>query len=154
MSSARAGELAVKASGGGGDTDRDSGVKQALEAVAAYIPAEALALFVSLYGLLQPGSVQLRTILIVIGIVALVVAIAAGFDFRLSTPTKRRRFSWLIVFGLVSFSAWLLAMPGGPFAGKVDLFGENYEVTLLGGASVLLLAFLLPVAAKALRLRP
>jgi hypothetical protein len=131
-----------------------SSVEQALEAIAAYIPAEALALFLSVYGLLQPEPLELRLIVVAGGIVAVVLAIWAGFEFRVRTKTRFRRFWLLTLFGIVAFLAWVTAMPGGPFAGSVLLFGQAFEVALLGGVAVLLLAFLLPMLAKALKLQP
>ncbi|HYN50807.1 MAG TPA: hypothetical protein VES62_07760 [Thermoleophilaceae bacterium] len=154
MSGARAGQLAAEAAESQSTPVKSGSVQQALEAIAAYIPAEALALFLSAYSVMQPEPLELRLILVAGGIVAVVVAIWAGFEFNVRSKARLRRFLLLIVFGVFAFGAWVFAMPGGPFSGKVSLFGQEFQVALLGGVLVLLFAFLLPILARALKLRP
>ena len=64
-----------------------------------------------------------------------------------------KKFLLLLGFGVVAFYAWVLAMPGGPYAGDVDLFGAKVPSEIAGGALVIVLAPLMPVFARALKLR-
>jgi len=140
---------------GAGASTQDQ-LKTGLELIAAYIPAQALALFVSIYGFLNPpeSASGFRLLLVLGGFVAVVLAVWAGFDFRLRLSAKRRaQLAWLWLFGILAFFAWVLAMPGGPLAVKVNVLGYDTTTTTLGGVLVLVLAAGLPGLARRVGVR-
>ena len=128
-------------------------VQQGLGVIAAYIPSESLAIFLGVYGIVtqfQPTE-ALRNAIVVLGLLLIPFFIALGCNFRLAG--KMQKFVLWRLCGVISFLVGVLAMPGGPWSGKLDVLGTDLELSALGGALVIILAGTMPGIAKALKLR-
>jgi hypothetical protein len=130
-------------------------LRNRLELIETYIPSSALATFIGIYAVINPPAASaplLRLVLVVLGVVMVWFATWVGFKFRVGA-THRWKFIGLSVIGTVAFLAWVLAMPGGPVSGNVNLLGASIAAAHLGAAGVFLTAFFMPAIASALHLR-
>jgi hypothetical protein len=131
-----------------------NGVQQGLAVIADYIPSEALATFLGLWGLatglLHPTR-QLFDGIVVVGFLAVPFFLAVGFNFNVRLFLFK--FTLLLIFGLVAFAVWLLALPGGPWAGTLNVLGTDMPTETLGGGLVIILAGSMPKIASLLHLR-
>lgn len=159
MATAQAGEIAERS--GADDAPKAATTPTAadelrnrLELIETYIPSSALATFVGIYALLSPPSTAplLRLVLVVLGIGMVVFATWVGFKFNVRS-TQRRKFLGLCALGTVAFLAWVLAMPGGPVSGELNVLGAKIAAGQLGAAGVFLTAFFMPGVASLLRLK-
>ena len=128
--------------------------KSRVGAVIAYIPAEALAIFLIVMGFLdgvEPGgdSKENKELWAVIaflagGLTIVVFAILAAFDRR-RKGMEVSKLRWLAALGVsfVAFVLYVMAVPEGALAGTV----KGLPVTLLGaGLSGAFLLFVPPIA--------
>ena len=153
MSSAAAAQLAMRTESGAAPDEVGSSLQQGLAAVAVYIPSEALAGFIGLWGLFAVISPTqaFGNALVVLGALLIPFFIAVGFNFKLRR--HRNKATLLIVFGLIAYAAWILALPGGPWKGTWSILGTSAPSETLGGGIVLVLALVMPPIAKRLKLR-
>lgn len=131
-----------------------NGVQQGLAAISEYIPSEALATFLGLWGLatvLDNPSRELFNAIVFIGYLAVVFFLLLGFNFKVQLfPLK---FGLLLVFGWIAFSVWLLALPGGPWSGTLTVLDTPMPAETLGGGLVILVSGSMPKIASVLGLR-
>lgn len=158
MSSAAAAHEAIAAASNTTTVDEASragnGVQQGLAAIAEYIPSEALATFLGLWGLvsaLQNPTQDLYNAIVLIGYLAVPFFLAIGFDFKVQRFVGR--FGLLLLFGLISFTVWLLALPGGPWSGTINVLGTDMPAETLGGGLVIIVSGSMPKIASLLGLR-
>jgi hypothetical protein len=122
-------------------------VAEAVNAVAQFIPTELIGIYVAGAGMLSPLSPTGNAILaiacaalipLLFWLGAKIPAVPKGAWEQDSTTV------WvLMLFSVVAFAAWLLAMPGGPFNG---LFGA--KTPQIGAFTVVVLAVVLPLSAR------
>jgi hypothetical protein len=122
-------------------------VQGALESIAAYIPSEALAVYIAAVGVFQPkGNVE-PWFWLLVGIGAVVFfGWLAGMDRNV--PTPRDKLMIVIVLALVSFVTYAGALPGSPFT-VIDA-----RATAAAGILALALSFALPRIARILKVAP
>ncbi len=156
MSIATASRFAIQVEEGGAPAapEREPTAREraaaALQQLTVYIPGEALAIYIGLAGLFQQQESADATEILPWWIFA--VGLAAVFFFvwvtyRPSGKNRWARFSWLIVFGCVSFVAYSMALPASPF---LDLWDEAPKA---GTAAAIILAPTLPALATRLKLK-
>jgi hypothetical protein len=126
----------------------EQAVTTAMERIAAFIPSEAIAIYVSGLGILSPKEAFGKWVLF--GFCAALVpvliwlAIRVGESKGLPAPGLRIT-GWHATFGLLAFAAWSAALPSTPF-------GEG--ATAYGGFAVIVLAVVLPQIAQILGVAP
>ncbi|GAA3218257.1 hypothetical protein [Actinocorallia longicatena] len=132
------------------DYDRST----ALSKVAAFIPTEAVAVYLALVAFFNPDGDVMRWVVFGIGVVLVPVFYflaymnrrrAVGADGGAPEPSLRVTLL-LLVFALLAFVAWAAAMPNNPFEQFTD------EATKFGGGAIIVLGVLMPQAAGALGL--
>lgn len=126
-------------------------VAQAIDAVAQFIPTELIGIYITGAGILSPLS-PTGSIVLASGCAALIPLL---FWLGAKIPAVPKG-AWeqgsntvwtLMLFSVIAFAAWLCAIPGGPFK---DVFGSS--APKIGAFSVVVLAVLLPLAARKLKL--
>jgi hypothetical protein len=137
-------------------------VESGLEAITAWIPSEAVGSYVALLGLFRPAHATARWILFGVGaalvvmfllINAILVNKQGATEWNKQkmqgTPPKLsgKKLAAVLGISLVAYVAWAGALPGTPF---LDWWTD---ATVLGGAAVIVLAFLLPKLAKILNVK-
>jgi hypothetical protein len=134
------------------DYDKDT----ALTKVAAFIPSEAIAVYLALWSFIGPDTTTTRWVVFAIGL-ALVPTfyLLAYFQRRRvvgvnegEAPPQRnlRVVILLLVFAMVAFTAWAMAMPDNPF------LSLNDQALKVGGGSIIVLGILMPRVANVLGL--
>ncbi|HUG29113.1 MAG TPA: hypothetical protein VMQ65_01165 [Candidatus Limnocylindria bacterium] len=135
----------------------DSTLQSALRVVAAYIPAEAIAIYIAVLGLLNPTTgattedvTVIRFICFVIGIV---VAISLPFvTFKGGNLTKReQRRRQVIVAALAAFAFAVYAATMPSFFVTVTILGIG--ISQWAAVVAILVALFMPMAARALKVR-
>jgi hypothetical protein len=123
-------------------------VPDALKVVAAYVPSEVLAIYVSAVGMFYPSNPSTKWILFTLAsvLIPVIIAISAAAGKTNTTPSRVTPMmqAKLAALGMLAFAAWAAAMPDGPFV----VMGS--EATKVGAVAVLVLAALLPGLAKIL----
>lgn len=128
-------------------TDPRSTVQAALETIAAYIPSEALAVYIAAIGVLQPASSVERWFWLGIGLLAvLVFAVLGALDREVRLPTDKLVI--VIVLGVISFLAYAGALPDSPFL-QFDV-----RATAVAGIVALALSLGLPRLARIVGVAP
>lgn len=141
-----------------GDTaEPDSTLQSAIRLIAGYIPAEAIATYIAVLGLLSPGDVAtsdevvaIRLIAFLIGIgVAIALAFVTFKGGHLTRREQRRREIVVATIAAVSFAVYAAAMPSFFFSATILTipFGQWAAVVAI------ILALFLPSIAKALNVR-
>lgn len=141
-----------------GDTATpDSTLQSAIRLVAGYIPAEAIAVYIAVLGILSPASEatsdQVTAIRVISFVIGLVVAVALAFvtfkGKQLTRAEQRRRELVVASMAGVSFAIYAAAMP--------SFFIKTTILTIAWGqwAAVIAIvtALALPSIAKALGVR-
>lgn len=131
--------------------------KNALSLIAAYIPSEAIAVYLAALGILAPTNqatpdqvARIRLICFGAGLlVAIVIAFADFNSANLSTREAYRRRFFVAVLAGASFAVYSAATP--------DFFVQNTYLTIgftqWAAGFAIFFAVLIPVVAKALRVR-
>lgn len=141
-----------------GDTaEPDSTLQSAIRLVAAYIPAEALAVYIAILGLLSPGDTAstddvriIRVIALLLGIgVAVGVAYIAFKGGSLTRKEQRRREVIVAVMAAVSFVIYAAAMPSFFYQGILLTLPFSQWAALLA----IITALVLPMIARGLKVR-
>lgn len=122
-------------------SDPRSGTQAALEAIAAYIPSEALAVYIAALGLFQPGTAGDRWFWFVVG-VALVIGFGALSAMDRVVRPSMRTFAVLTIMAVVSFATYAGALPASPF------LALHPQATLGSGLVALILSAALPRIAR------
>jgi hypothetical protein len=137
----------------------ESDPERALRLIAAYIPSEALAVYLALLGILVPvagtpgGQVfAVRLITFVVGLALVVSLVYLSYKpapQETAATSNKKRFL-LSVLAVIAFAAYSIATPGGILT---DLAFLGIASTIWGGAAAIVLALVLPYAADKLGLR-
>lgn len=141
----------------GDSAEPDSTLQSALRLVAAYIPAEAIAIYIAVLGLLNPATgattsdvTIIRFICFVIGII---VAISLPFvTFKGGNLTKReqrRRQVIVAALAAVAFAVYAAAMPS--FFVTVTILGLG--ISQWAAVVAILVALFMPTVARTLHVR-
>jgi hypothetical protein len=115
-----------------------------LEKVAAFIPSDVVTIYVAGLGILTPSGAIARWVWFAIGLVLVPVFVAIGIALE-----KKKSGIWpgwtagflLVIFGLLSFTAWAASLPNTPFL----LIAPN-ATQIAAVAVVFLAAFMFQVA--------
>ncbi|MEO5874388.1 MAG: hypothetical protein ABIS86_06065 [Streptosporangiaceae bacterium] len=134
------------------DYDRDS----ALTRVAAFIPSEAVAVYLALWSFIGPDTSTTRWVVFAIGLALVPTFYLLAYLQRRrmvgvnqgEVPPQRslRVVLLLLVFAMLAFTAWAMAMPDNPFLDLTD------QALKFGGGAVIVLGILMPRAADVLGL--
>lgn len=137
-------------------------VQSALEKITQWIPSEAVALYITLVGLLALSGSTDRWILFGFGVLSVIVFVCLNTalinkegadkwkaDNNQGPPPKmaRKRFIGLLGVSTFSFAVWALALPDTPFLSVTD------KATQIGGVLVIATAALMPKIAGLLDLK-
>ncbi len=141
----------------GDSAEPDSTLQSAIRLIAGYIPAEAIATYIIVLGLLSPGSDassdQVQAIRVVCFVIGLTVAVGLAFvTFKGGTLTKReqKRREWIVAgLAAVSFAIYAAAMPSFFFQVTILTIPWGQWAAVLA----IITALVLPTIAKALRVR-
>jgi hypothetical protein len=123
--------------------DADQQMTQ-LEKVSAFIPSDVVTVYVAGLGILTPSEAIARWVWFAIGLVLVPVFVAIGIALE-----KRKSGIWpgwtagflLVIFGLLSFTAWAASLPNTPFLLVVS------NATQIAALAVIVLASIMyPVA--------
>lgn len=141
----------------GDSAEPDSTLQSALRLVAAYIPSEAIAVYIAVLGLLNPTSAatsqEVVTIRFIVFLVGLLVAVSLAFvTFKGGNLTKReqrRRQAVVAGLGAVAFAVYAAAMPSFFFSGTILTVGFSKWAAV----AAILMALFLPIVARALHVR-
>jgi len=129
------------------DSDARSPWQASLDAIAAYIPSEALAVYIAAIGAFQPASTDARWLWFGIGIV-LVLAFGALSALDRQTRPGMQMFAIVMVLAVVSFATYAGALPGSPF------LAFHPQATVASGIVALALSFALPRVARIVGVAP
>ena len=141
-----------------GDTaEPDSTLQSALRLVAAYIPSEAIAIYIAVLGLLNPSptatSQDVTIVRLICFVIGLLVAASLPFvTFKGGNLTRReQRRRQLVVSGLaiVAFAVYAATMPSFFVATTILTIGFSQWAAVLA----ILIALFLPILAKRLEVR-
>lgn len=124
---------------------RPSTAVDALSIIVAFIPTEAIGIYVALLGLIQPESYLGKWMIFGIGVASIFVIIALNQIAKsraAGAAFDRLLFIILSIFALLAFTAWSAALPGTPF---LEL---STSATKIGAGGAIILAALLPKAAS------
>jgi hypothetical protein len=141
----------------GDSAEPDSTLQSALRLVAAYIPSEAIAIYIAVLGLLNPTaeatSQDVVTIRLIVFFVGLVVAASLPFvTFKggnLTRREQRRRQAIVAALAAVSFSVYAAAMPSFFFSGTILTVGFSTWAAVVA----ILMTLFLPYVARVLHVR-
>jgi peptidoglycan/LPS O-acetylase OafA/YrhL len=97
----------------------DSTLQSAIRLVAAYIPAEAIAVYIAVLGILSPATEattdQVTAIRVISFLIGILVAVALAFvtfkGKQLTRAEQRRREIVVAILAAVSFAIYAAAMP-------------------------------------------
>lgn len=128
----------------------DAVPQSALEQITAFIPSDALGIYIAGNSIIDPHSGAGKWA--IFGVVGCLIPLfvwltrisvgkqadVAGLD----TWLGRRRGFWLSLFGIVAYAAWVAAMPSSPFA------TIHEKAAQVGAWVAVILSCLLPLLAK------
>lgn len=136
-----------------GSDEGENAVKSAMERIAAFIPSEAIAIYVAGFGILTPDTSTAKWT--IFGVALVLIPIFIWLNYVTENRKRRRtgkakvRTVWLIVlFAVVAYVAWAAAMPGTPFLELSD------DATRIGGFVVVIAAALMYKAGEVLGIVP
>lgn len=141
-----------------GDTATpDSTLQSAIRLVAGYIPAEAIAVYIAVLGILNPATEattdEVTTIRVISVLIGIVVAVSLAFvtfkGKQLTRSEQRRRQVIVAVMAAVSFVVYAAAMPS--FFIRMTILSIPWGQWAAVVAIVMALA--MPAIAKALGVR-
>jgi cytosine/uracil/thiamine/allantoin permease len=141
----------------GDSAEPDSTLQSALRLVAAYIPSEAIAMYIAVLGLLNPPATAtsqdvtiIRIICFVIGLlVALSLPFATFKGGNLTRREQRRRQVVVAVLAAVAFAAYAATMPSFFFGEPILTIGFSQWAAVV----TIIVALFMPIIAKALNVR-
>lgn len=141
----------------GDSVQPDSTLQSSLRLIAAYLPSEAVAVYILLLGLLNPvteaTSGDVTIIRLVVFVIGVLVAFALAFvTFQGGGLTRREQQRRQIVVGVlasVSFAAFAAAMPSFFYRGTILSIGFSQWAAVV----VVIVVVLMPTIAKALKVR-
>lgn len=141
----------------GDSAEPDSTLQSALRLVAAYVPSEAIAVYIAVLGLLNPSteatSQDVTIVRFICFVLGIVVAISLPFvTFKggnLTRREQRRRQVVVAVLAAVSFASYAATMPSFFFSSPVLTIGFSQWAAVIA----ILVALFLPIIAKTLRVR-
>ncbi|MEO8207715.1 MAG: hypothetical protein ABI598_01675 [Chloroflexota bacterium] len=141
----------------GDSAEPDSTLQSAIRLIASYIPAEAIATYIVVLGLLSPGaeasSDQVMAIRLVCFVIGVLVAIGLAFvTFKGGALTRReqQRRQWLVAaMAAISFAIYAAAMPSFFFQADILTIPWSQWAAVLA----IIVAVITPTIAKSLRLR-
>ncbi len=141
----------------GDSAEPDSTLQSALRLVAAYVPSEAIAMYIAVLGLLNPPSSatsqDVTIIRIICFVIGLLVAISLPFaTFKGGNLTKReqrRRQIVVAVLAAVAFAVYAATMPSFFYSGTILTIGFSQWAAVL----TIIVALFLPIIAKSLNVR-
>jgi hypothetical protein len=128
-----------------------SQVTIAMEKIAAFVPTEVIALYVTGLGIFAPTSAEGKWSIFFICALLIPAVMGIGYweNQKKGLPAPGGRiFGLLLAMAVVAFCAWASAMPNTPFLE----FGDR--ATLVGGFVVLILSLLMPRIAVLLGAAP
>jgi cytosine/uracil/thiamine/allantoin permease len=136
----------------GDSAEPDSTLQSALRLVAAYIPSEAIAIYIAVLGLLNPsGDATSQDVLIVrfiCFVIGLVVAVSLPFaTFKggnLTRREQRRRQGIVAALAAVAFAVYAATMPSFFLSGSILTIGLSQWAAVLA----ILAALFLPIVAR------
>jgi hypothetical protein len=128
-------------------SDPQSKAQASLEAIAAYIPSEAIALYLAALGAFQPSSLTSKVFWLVVGLGFVAGLVVLGALDRKTRPPRDKTLI-VIGIGLVSFTVYAAAIPGSPF---LEL---HPQATIAAGFIALVMATFLPRIAGLLGVAP
>jgi hypothetical protein len=119
-----------------------------LDAVAAFIPSEALALYVLLTAFLGSPSFALDIVLTMVTLAVAALLVACSYFSLPHSVRSRTKFWQATVFALIAALVYLAALP--------DSFVHGWPPynNVVGGLVLLVASVVLPAVANALGLRP
>lgn len=141
-----------------GDTaEPDSTLQSAVRLIAGYIPAEAIATYIAVLGLLTPGAGasadQVQLIRLVCFVIGLAVSVGLAFiTFKGGNLTKReqQRRQWVVAgLAAVGFAIYAAAMPSFFFQTEILTIPWGQWAAVLA----IIAALVMPTVAKAVRVR-
>lgn len=127
----------------------------ALNRVAAFIPSEAVAVYLALWAFIDPRAAVAKWTVFGVGLVLVIAFYLLAYLQRRravtsgggDSPARSLRVTLLLLlFAMVAFTAWAAAMPGNPFT----QFGDG--AMKVGGGAIIVLGVLLPRVADVLGL--
>jgi hypothetical protein len=137
----------------------NSGVNKSLSTVAAFIPSEALALYVALLGVFIGTSSDreyaAKWFIFALGLAVTCLAIFDGYVSARrvhaanpeTTPAPSLgRFVKIVVFALIAFTIYVMAMPDNPFEQLAN--DSDVNINAVSGVLALLAGFVLPMVAS------
>lgn len=141
----------------GDAADPDSTLQSAIRLVAAYIPAEAIAVYIVILGILGPAaeatSDQVTTIRFISFLIGIIVAVALAFvtfkGRQLTRAEQRRREIIVAVLAAVSFAIYAAAMPSFFFRTDILTIPWGQWAAILA----IVVALAMPSIARALGVR-
>ncbi len=141
-----------------GDTaEPDSTLQSAIRLIASYIPAESIAVYLVVLGLLAPGAdastdqvMAIRLVVFVIGLLVSVGLAFVTFNGGALTRREQQRRQWLVAaMAAVSFAIYAAAMPSFFFQTDILTIPSSQWAAVLA----IIVAVVLPTIARSLRLR-
>lgn len=141
----------------GDSAEPDSTLQSALRLVAAYVPSEAIAVYIAVLGLLNPTSEatsqDVTIVRLICFVVGVVVAISLPFiTFKggnLTRREQRRRQLVVALLAAVAFATYAATMPSFFVSASILTIGFSQWAAVVA----ILVALFLPIIAKALRVR-
>jgi hypothetical protein len=128
-------------------SNTSSRVQAALEAVAGYIPSEALALYIAALGTFQPSTDTAKWVVLGLGVV-LVIVFAASSALDRATRPAMDKVAIVTVLAIISFVTYAAALPGSPF------LSIHAQATAVAGFVAIILSLLLPKIATSAKVAP
>jgi hypothetical protein len=141
-----------------GDTVQpDSTLQSSLRLIAAYVPSEAIAVYIILLGLLNPPAESTADDVTVVRLVVFVIGVLTAFALSFITfqgkgLTRREQQRRQIVVGVlatISFATFAAAMPSFFFRATIVSIGFSQWAA----TTVVIVAVLMPTVARLLRVR-
>ena len=141
----------------GDSAEPDSTLQSALRLLAAYVPSEAIAVYIAVLGLLNPTSEatsqDVTIVRLICFVVGVVVAISLPFiTFKggnLTRREQRRRQLVVALLAAVAFATYAATMPSFFVSASILTIGFSQWAAVVA----ILVALFLPIIAKALRVR-
>jgi hypothetical protein len=128
-------------------SDAQSRAQASLEAIATYIPSEALALYLAALGAFQPASTTAKVFWLVVGLGFVVALVLFGALDRKTRPPRDKTIT-VIVIGMIAFTVYAAALPASPF---LEL---HAQASVAAGFIALVMATFLPRIAGLLGIAP
>jgi ABC-type Co2+ transport system permease subunit len=136
----------------GDSAEPDSTLQSALRLVAAYIPSEAIAIYIAVLGLLNPSvtatSQDVLIVRLICFLIGLIVAVSLPFvTFKggsLTRREQRRRQVIVAALAAVAFAVYAAAMPSFFISGAILTIGFSQWAAVLA----ILVALFLPIVAR------